>query len=75
MVMRNAPADYMVLDRDTGKKFHVNAENRDEYSDRGRYIRLKNEPVPDKTPDPVAKAKAKATPTKSARAKRKTVKK
>lgn len=74
MVMRSPPSDYMVLDKQNGKKYLVTADNREEYSDRCRYIRLKHEPVPDKTPDPVAKATAKAAPKKSARAKRKTVK-
>ena len=74
MVMRSPPSDYMVLDKNSGKKILVTAENREEYSDRCRYIRLRHEPVPDQTPDPVEKATKKAAPKKSARAKRKTVK-
>lgn len=60
MSMRHIPPAFYVLDRHSGKEILVTAEDRHEYRDSCRYIRLKK-PAPADTPDVIEKAKEQGT--------------
>jgi hypothetical protein len=67
--MRELPALFYVLERDTGKKILVTEETRHQYRDSVKYIQL-DEPVPADTPNPVSKATKKSTAKSSSKASR-----